>query len=574
MRRELAISRLPAGYLVGSSTSLPFPRAVVDEEVSGRGNISRTPPAYFRLVKQCIRLCNNLNDLGYDFMKPSKFFVLLVCAFCFSSCASSRDPRPVSQVKNVILLIGDGMGPQQIALGVAYSKHVSKNELNIYRLMQSGEVGAVMPEGGTNLVIDSACSATQLATGQSCRPEMLGLDMNANRVETILERAKASGKSVGLVSDTRLTHATPAAFASHVAHRRFENEIAEQLLNSNTDVLLSGGLRHFVPKDTEVAKKFGVKLDSRDFRKLKSKRVDDTNLLAVAKEKGYELLFNSADLRASKKSKLLGLFASSGMPDAIEMLRRKKSGSRTMPSLEEMTAKSIEVLSRNPEGFFLMIEAGQIDWAGHENDAGRMLHEMLRFDEAIGAAYRWAKERDDTLIVVTADHETGSFGFSYSAKDIPESEQLKRGFFDSIRYQPRYNFGRRENLKKLYSQSRSLLAIVREFEKLKENDRSPERLALMVNQHTAYKLSVDDARDVLKTEPNKFFVHGHSKLGKRKAPIVRDFTAFFPYLENNRINLIARALADQQDVVWGTGTHTSVPGVGHSSWTSKYYRAL
>ncbi|MCB0343687.1 MAG: alkaline phosphatase [Bdellovibrionales bacterium] len=477
-------------------------------------------------------------------------------------CALPSNPADSTSAKNVILLIGDGMGPQQIALAVAYSKHISKSELNLYRLMRDGEVGAVMAEAGTNLVIDSACSATQMASGRSCRPEMLGLDVDGNKVQTIVERAKLAGKSTGLVSDTRLTHATPAAFASHVIHRQFENEIAQQLIESGTDVMLSGGLRHFIPSnilDSAAATSAGIALSPASFPKVKSARRDEEDLLAAAMVKGYETVFDIAGLKASKANKLLGLFALSGMPDAIEMRSIQGNPARSMPTLAEMTTKALEVLARNPKGFFLMVEGGQIDWAGHENDAGRMLHEMLRFDEAVGAALTWAKNRSDTLIVATADHETGSFGFSYSAKDIPEAEQLSQGFFKSVRYEPRYNFGRRENLRKLFDQKRSFTSIVGEFESLNSPDQSPERLAAMVGEATPFILSVDQAREVLAKEPNRFYIHGHSELGNREAPIIRDFTAFYPYIENNRINLIARALADQQDVVWGTGTHTSVP---------------
>ncbi len=492
-----------------------------------------------------------------NLMKSFKAAVLAATlALSIFACSKQHSASSPTSVKNLILLIGDGMGPQQIALAVAYSRHVSKTDLNIFRLMQEGEVGAVMPDGATNLVIDSACSATQMATGIGCRPEMLGLDASGNRTETILEKAKAAGKSAGLVSDTRITHATPAAFASHVIHRRYENEIAEQLIESGTDVLLSGGLRTFIPS---AAKSLKLSLDKRNFSKLKSTREDDLNLLERAQSLGYDLAFDKSKLESSRSNKILGLFAPSGMPDAIEMLRRRRTNRRTMPALKEMTGKAIEVLSRNPNGFFLMVEGGQIDWAGHENDAGRMLHEMLRFDEALGVVYDWAKGRDDTLVVVTADHETGSFGFSYSARDIPEAEELRQGFFGSISYQPRYNFGRRENLAKLFAQKRTLLSIVEEFEGLDPIARSPQRLASMIRESTPFSLSAEQARDVLAKRPNRFYVEGHSKLGHRESPVIKDFAAFYPYLENNRVNLIARAIADQQDVVWGTGTHTSVP---------------
>ena len=170
---------------------------------------------------------------------------------CNDSSAVTAAPE-TTKVKNLILMIGDGMGPQQVGLLEQYAQSAplsvyneKGNKTALSKFADAGQMGLSLtsPYGSNgSLVVDSACSATQLATGVAAGSEMIGLDNQGNIVETILERAKAQGKATGLVSDTRITHATPAAFASHQPHRSFEAKIAEQLIESGSvDVMLSGG---------------------------------------------------------------------------------------------------------------------------------------------------------------------------------------------------------------------------------------------------------------------------------------------------------------------------------------------
>ncbi|MDW2150662.1 alkaline phosphatase, partial [Vibrio sp. 378] len=177
---------------------------------------------------------------------------------------------------------------------------------------------------------------------------------------------------------------------------------------------------------------------------LKSKRKDERNLLTEAQDQGYSLAFSRDMLAQAKGDKLLGLFAYSGMDDGIAYSNSKNDPKRTQPSLKEMTVKALDVLSKNKDGFFLMVEGGQIDWAGHSNDAGTMLHELIKFDEAVNSVYEWAKGRDDTLIIVTADHETGSFGFSYSSANLPKQKKRKGEAFEKRDYASNFNFGKFE----------------------------------------------------------------------------------------------------------------------------------
>ena len=290
---------------------------------------------------------------------------------------------------------------------------------------------------------------------------MIGLNAIGDPVPTILEKAKAMGKATGLVSDTRLTHATPAAFAAHQAHRSMETAIAEDMLREgDVDVLLSGGIRYFLPKDVasnpQLKQQMQQVIDEPGI-KLGSKRKDNKNLVLDAKQQGYQLSFNRQQLQQVTSGKLLGLFAYDGMLDGISYSNSKNDPKRAQPSLKEMTVKALDILSQDPDGFFLMIEGGQIDWAAHNNDAGNMLHELLKFDEAIQAVYQWVKDRNDTLVVITADHETGGFGMSYSRMNVAPPSSLPGSAFADKSFFPNFNFGGLDNLDKVVQAEEKLL---------------------------------------------------------------------------------------------------------------------
>jgi len=472
-----------------------------------------------------------------------------------------------AKVKNVIFMIGDGMGPQQVSLGLMYAKYAPRSvvkgrKLNIEKMMDIGETGLVMTNPPGNLVVDSACSATQYALGRYSNSEMIGLDEKGRSHPTILELARDLGKSTGLVSDTRLTHATPASFAAHQPHRSMENEIAAEMLATNVDVMLSGGLRHWIPKssndkNSETYKTLRKKVPSHI--KLKSKRKDERNLLNEAEKNSYAVVFNRKQLKSSKSKKILGLFTNSGMPNGIEHSQTKSSWGRDIPTLKEMTEKALETLSKNEKGFFLMVEGGQIDWAGHNNDTGTMLHEMLKFDEAIGAVVEWAKKRDDTLVILTADHETGSFGFSYSKVDIPKGKKLPGKAFKKRLFKPNFNFGEFATLDKIYNQKQSLEQLLIKFDRLDEKKKTPKKLMTMLNKNSPFKITLENAKAIMKKIENPVFDPNHKYLSLKMIPHVHDFSEYYAYDRGMRIAIYARQIAGQQSVVWGTGTHTTTP---------------
>jgi alkaline phosphatase len=496
-----------------------------------------------------------------------------------TSCASSKAPDAsaepaVSQqeeeaektpVKNVIVLIGDGMGPQQVGLLEEYARHAPNSvyagePTAITRMMDTGVLGLSRHGPAGAIVVDSACSASQLATGRAAPSEAVGLDAEGNPVQTVLELAKSRGMSTGLVSDTRLTHATPASFAAHVPHRSMENEIAAQMLETRVDVMLSGGIRHWLPKSANAPGPVRDSIQNRigDPLSPTSRRDDDRNLLTEASESGYAVVHNRKDLRAAEGKRLLGLFASSGMMDGIEYTRTKDSDKRVEPTLGEMTQKALDVLARNDKGFFLMVEGGQIDWAGHANDAGWMLHEMIKFDRTVELVLDWASERDDTLVVLTADHETGGFSFSYSRHQVPEPSTLPgEAFGEDTPYQPNFNFGSYEQVGMIYEQSATFGTMLRTYRDAEEQ--TPEKLVEVVNSHSKFDITVEEAREILEDEPNTYRVEGHKYLDAETFPAVDDFESFYVYGEEVRADLIGRALAREQNVVWSTGTHTNTP---------------
>lgn len=511
---------------------------------------------------------------------PSKKHVLAAIATCslLTACGSddnnsSRNSSEQGQVKNLILMIGDGMGAQQVGLLEEYvrrapNSHLDTTTTGLQKFAENGRMGLSLnaPMGDNpSLVVDSACSATQLATGLGSISEAVGLDDNGNKVETILEKAKKMGKATGLISDTRLTHATPAGFASHQPHRSRENEIAAEYVDSEmVDVMLGGGSRHWVPATDFTV--LAEELNAPTHVIKKSKRSDDRNLILEAKEKGYSLAFTKEQLSAASGTKLLGLFDDSAMNDGILHTACQNGDDSAKctdePTLKEMTVKALDILSQDEDGFFLMIEGGQIDWAGHVNDAGWMLHELLKFDEAVEAVYEWVKDRNDTLVVVTADHETGSFGFSYTRKDLPEAKTLSGDGMDGEDYQPNFNFAPLTNLDKLYAQTGTFYDMMSAVDgdwNFTSTTGAQWAEAINAHVHDDFEVSAEEAHPITEREDNEYFVAGHKYLEAEMFPAIKDFKEFYVYGDELHGNLIGRTLAADQNVVWGTGTHTAAP---------------
>lgn len=491
-----------------------------------------------------------------------RWMLIIACFASFNAAA---------QVKNIILMIGDGMGPQQLALAIQYRKQILPDAppLAFEQIMKSGETGLALTYPHQGIVVDSACSGSQLASGQFSRSEMIGLDIHGNPVETILEKAKKLNKSTGLISDTVINHATPAAFAAHVANRKMMNEIASQMMHTGVvDIMLSGGLSYFLPQtinDPDSTAAIQYRKQIPQHIKLKSQRKDDQDLLKTAQQKGYQVVFDHHQLNTSQATKILGLFDNYALPDGIEYHLSKNKPDWPYPSLKEMSIKAIDRLSQNPNGFFLMIEAGQIDWAGHQNDAGALLHELLKFNQAIQAVYNWAKQRDDTLLMVTADHETGAFGFSYSNYQVPEARALSGLAFKEQLFKPKFNFAPPRLFTKLANQKISVYRFAKQFNKLPDTQKTPATLVKMTTELLEYTLSAEQAHHILELDQQYRYHQKNNELNQ--------YQHYYPYLNNHLGALIMKAISHQQFAVWGTGTHTHTP-VPVITYGPKFYLPL
>lgn len=288
-------------------------------------------------------------------------------------------------IKNVILLIADGTGIAQISSG-QLNLVGADGYLNLQRMPITG---IVKTQSSNSLITDSAAGATAYSCGMKTDNGMIAFLPDESHCKTLLEIAEEKGMSTGLVATSTITHATPSSFAAHVRSRGNQTGIAEQYVNSGVEVFLGGGREFFIPQDEDG-----------------SSRKDNRNLIEEFESKGYEYVSTADEMMGSTSEKLLGLFASSGMD----------SENRT-PTLGEMTNTALSNLSTNENGFFLMVEGSQIDWAGHGNNAEYAIREMKDFDDAVKVALDFAVENGETLVVLTADHETGGMTMMNSSED-------------------------------------------------------------------------------------------------------------------------------------------------------------
>ncbi len=301
---------------------------------------------------------------------------------------SANSVNPANHVKNVILLVGDGMGLTQIYVPDRYLEDLYHKHLVIPTIKTRG---LITTYSLSSEVTDSAAAATALFSGYKTINHMINeLPNGSIPHRTLGEIFKAEGKSVGIVTTTRLTHATPAGIYAHVKSRYEENKIALQLLKFQPTVALGGGLEYFLPKSEG------------------GKRTDGLNLIKAFEKDGYTVVFNKTQLEEvnpAKTEKLLGVFSKSHM--AFEVDREHVPSDENQPSLAEMTSVALKILSKNPKGFFLMVEGGRIDHACHEHDPKAEIMDTIAFDKAVRVALEFQKTHPDTLVIVTADHETG-----------------------------------------------------------------------------------------------------------------------------------------------------------------------
>jgi alkaline phosphatase len=303
------------------------------------------------------------------------------------------------QAKNVILMIGDGMGLNQI-YAARVKANGPKEPLALESLPHRGLATTCSLSGTT----DSAAAGTALATGHKAVNKDISLSPQGEKWETVLELAEKLGKRTGLVTTAPITDATPAVFGAHVPARAEQPEVAQNYLTETKPNLLLGGGRHYFS---------GVQMK-------------------MALADGYAIVDDLPGLEKldpAKVSRVLGLFAVSNMTYETDF----KPGS-TEPHLHEMAAFALKELEQDPKGFFMMIEGGQIDHACHAGDLDKAIAETLEFNRTVQLVLDWIGSRTDTLLIITADHETG--GIAITPKDYQKGDTVEARFTTKFPFFP------------------------------------------------------------------------------------------------------------------------------------------
>ena len=350
--------------------------------------------------------------------KTSLFSVAMLALVLATSCCN--EPK----VKNVIYLIGDGMG-----FGAVTSLLLSEDEMTGFE--QASVIGLSETCSANNYVTDSAAGGTALATGTRTNNGFVGADPDGNQLTSVLRKAQAMGKKTGIVVNTTLTEATPAAFYAGVTSRKMVFDIAKQFTESNVDVAIGGGLDHFIA------------------------RPDSLDLTATLIEKGYDVFLNWETVLGTDSEKFVGILPlydlhrreeNNGTASAAEgqevclaaqLASLNEDVNTTHLSeptvyLEKATVKALDILSRNnKDGFFLMIESAIIDGYGHNNDSDGMIVEMKEFNRTLQNMIDYVNNNPETLLVVTADHETGGTGVYYNGHKPGNEGPVKLNFSTS-----------------------------------------------------------------------------------------------------------------------------------------------
>ncbi|MDX2001164.1 MAG: alkaline phosphatase [Chitinophagales bacterium] len=330
--------------------------------------------------------------------------ILLLWASCFSLAAHANpDSTTVAYTKpkNIILMIGDGMGLTQVSAAIVSTA----TPLAFERFKH---IGFIKTRSGNKLITDSAAGATAFACGVKTYNGAIGVGLDTLPKETIMETAKKKGLSTGLLVTCTITHATPACFYAHVKTRADDESIASDLLKADVDIFVGGGQPYF------------------------EQRKDGRNLMREFDKIGYTITTSLDALIQSDAKKLGMIYPDTNLPSML-----KGRGDYLPKAVEPVISR----LSDNKKGFFLMIEGSQIDWGGHANNSDYIITEVLDFDKAIAKVLDFAEKDGNTLVVVTADHETG--GYAIDAED-KNPNQLK-GIFSTGHHTgtlvPVYAFG-------------------------------------------------------------------------------------------------------------------------------------
>ncbi len=309
---------------------------------------------------------------------------LLTAALLLGSCASpgllsSVDYRKGKPVKNIVLIVGDGMGISQVSASMYARDNVSVFE-------QFPVSGLIKTHSSDRLITDSASGATAFSTGKKTYNGAIAMDVNRQPLYTIFQEAADRGYSTGVVVTSTITHATPAAFYAHNESRNHYEAIAADLAVSELQVAIGYGREQF------------------------TERADRRNLIPVMEERGFALSDRLEDVRVRRNQRQLVLLPGIDPPPFDQ---------RPKDFLKRASLLALEQLSASRKPFILVVEGSQIDWAGHANDQEYLLGEMADFEESVAAILDWAMNDRNTLVVVTSDHETGAYSITQELSESP-----------------------------------------------------------------------------------------------------------------------------------------------------------
>lgn len=314
-----------------------------------------------------------------------KVVTLIVLAALCASPTVAKDKAPKNEkVKNVILIIGDGMG-----LGATASWMINQNYAPT--CFDRAQYAAVVKTYSANSrTTDSAAAATAMATGNKTNNSMLGMLPDSSKVSSIAELAKANGLATGIVVTSYVQDATPAGFYAHVVQRGDRKQITEDLISFKPDVIVGGGRKYFTEK-----------------------KYTEVNLLDKAVDEGFTYVSTPGEFYSAWTTPILGLLDEGGQIDEAEV---------DSDLLSDLADHTYEILEKNKKGFFAMIEGSLIDHAAHANNPEMMMWWMEGFDKLVNAAFDYADSHKGTLVVVTADHETGGVTLVPGSKDFTKGE--------------------------------------------------------------------------------------------------------------------------------------------------------
>lgn len=345
-----------------------------------------------------------------DFLKTGALSAAVLTAGGMVGRANGRPRTDVDRIaepgaaKNVIFLVSDGMSTGTLTMADHFRRRHEGRPSNWIRLYEEGRVrnGLMDMAAANSSVTGSAAAASAWASGHRVVNEAVNMSEDGEAYRTILEIARDAGKATGLVTTTRITHATPAGFGINMPERWMEDEIGAQYRERGYDVLLGGGARHFDP----------------------DRREDGTDLFAGFRDDGYTVARSQQDLAQwNRAGKILGAFTESHLPYALDHnhIRRHQ---KQVPRLPAMAEAALARLDQNDGGFLVQIEGGRVDHGAHANDTGGLIYDQIEFDKTIGRVLDFVDGRDDTLVILTTDHGNANPGVNATGDRYSESDPM------------------------------------------------------------------------------------------------------------------------------------------------------